>query len=205
MDIFKGDSEMNAWHLLLRSIKDFFWSSLSGESIVLLGFGVLKRKLISGDGDDPDQPGIREASLGNRRRHAWGRSWKRIRLCPKMQKYTRLDVHWTLQWNIDMEYKEIENSPSSVAAHHGQKCGHTLMLTFSFLWSQFCTLQIVLPQLFSLLGSVMRLFENKFSLLKCGWPLHYQTCSSLIKLWIIVCRHQAIHLLLVRLPNHYFW
>ena len=66
-----------------------------------------------------------------------------------------------------MEYKEIENSPSSVAAHHGQKCGHTLMLTFSFLRSQLCTLQIVLPQLFSLLGSVMRLFENKswFSLL----------------------------------------
>ena len=166
MDIFKGDSEMNAWHLLLRSIKDFFWSSLSGESIVLLGFGVLKTES-DGDRDDPDQPGIREAPLRNGGRHAWGRSWKRICLCPKIQKYISLNLHWTLQWNIDMEYKEIENSPSSVAAHHGQKCGHTLMLTFSFLWSQICTLQIVLPQLFSLLGSVMRLFENNswFSLL----------------------------------------
>ena len=85
----KTDSEMKAGHLLLRSIKDFFWSSLSGESIVLLGFGVLKTES-DGDRDDPDQPGIRKASFRNGGRHAWGRSWKRIRLCPKMQKYIRL-------------------------------------------------------------------------------------------------------------------
>ena len=35
------------WHLLLSSIKDFFWSSLSRESIVLLDFGVLKRQSIN--------------------------------------------------------------------------------------------------------------------------------------------------------------
>ena len=130
--------------LLFSSIKDFFWSSLSSESIALLGFGgVLSDKnccrMMS------LQPGflklwkdfyrwkpwVGKAAFRNWRSHAaWGRSWQRVRLSPKViYCLARARGYWNCKSIQTIGFKVVlsesrkwlksneVNSPSSVARH----------------------------------------------------------------------------------------
>ena len=111
------------WHLLLSSIKDFFWSSLSRESIVLLDFGVLIRQSINVATEIATR--FKKNLEGENRRSGTGGAMLGGDLGSESASLLKSRIYLIVHVStglLNLSWQILkENSPSSVAAHLARK------------------------------------------------------------------------------------